>query len=276
MIKLDIKDFFESVSERQVYYVFRDLAYPPLLSFELARLCTRCVPPRQDGLPRAREQLPRWVNWNEARQAGPYAIGTQIGHLPQGAPTSAMLANFVARRLDAEIQSIATQHGATYTRYADDMVLTLSNGSDITCTSVFREVASVVKRHGFRINRRKSRIVGPGGRKVVTGLVVNDLRPRLPKSVKSEIDLAIYHIGKHGLLSHMERHNSKRPLGYLNHLVGKILYAYSIEPAFAANAMAALREALTPNRELLEITETFESVGDAHKRFQLLYRNIFG
>jgi RNA-directed DNA polymerase len=187
-----------------------------------------------------------------------------------------MLANFVARRLDAEIQSIATQHGATYTRYADDMVLTLSNGSDITCTSVFREVASVVKRHGFRINRRKSRIVGPGGRKVVTGLVVNDLRPRLPKSVKSEIDLAIYHIGKHGLLSHMERHNSKRPLGYLNHLVGKILYAYSIEPAFAANAMAALREALTPNRELLEITETFESVGDAHKRFQLLYRNIFG
>jgi RNA-directed DNA polymerase len=275
MVKLDIKDFFESVSERQVYYVFRDLAYPALLSFELARLCTRRIPPRQDKLPRARERLLRWVNWDLAREAGPYDIKAQVGHLPQGAPTSAMLANLVSRGLDAQIQAIAAHYGATYTRYADDIVLTLTNGSDATCSSIFREVASIVRRHGFRVNRSKSRVVGPGGRKVVTGLVVNDVKPRLPKPIKSEIELAIYHIGKHGLLSHMERHKSKRPLGYLNHLVGKILYARAIEPAFADKAMAALREALAPNRELLEIAMTFELASDAPKRFHSLYRIIF-
>jgi len=277
MVKLDIKDFFESISERQVYYVFRQLAYPALLSFELARLCTRCVPPRSDGLPRAREQLMRWVNWDESRKAGPYSIDAQVGHLPQGAPTSAMLANLVSRELDDRIQAIATHYGATYTRYADDMVLTLANGSEEMCASVFRKAAQVVKRQGFRVNRSKSRIIGPGGRKVVTGLVVNDVRPRLPKLVKNEIELAIYHIGKHGLLSHMERRKSKRPLGYLNHLVGKILYCHSIEPAFGNAAMAALREALAQNRELLETAIAFEPAGPAEpKNFLSLYRIIFG
>lgn len=276
MVKLDIKDFFESISERQVYYVFRQLAYPALLSFELARLCTRHVPPRRDGLPRAREQLARWVNWDKDRSADPYAFDAQVGHLPQGAPTSAMLANLVARELDVRIQAVATRYGATYTRYADDMVLTLADESGETCASVFREVAQVVNRYGFRVNRSKSRIVGPGGRKVVTGLVVNDIKPRLPKTVKSEIELAIYHIGKHGLLSHMERRKSKRPLGYLNHLVGKILYCHSVEPAFGNAAMAALRKALTPSRELLQIIVAFEPAGAAPKRFHSLYRTIFG
>lgn len=276
MVKLDIKDFFESISERQVYYVFRQLAYPALLSFELARLCTRCVPPRSDGLPRARERLVRWVNWDKSRNASPYAFEEQVGHLPQGAPTSAMLANLVSRELDNRIQAIAMHYGATYTRYADDMVLTLANGSEEICASIFRKVAQVVNRHGFRVNRSKSRIIGPGGRKVVTGLVVNDSNPRLPKRVKSEIEVAIYHIGKRGLLSHMEWCKSKRPLGYLNHLVGKILYCHSIEPAFGNAAMVALRKALAQNRELLEIANAFEPAGTAPKRFHSLYRIIFG
>lgn len=274
MVKLDIKDFFESISERQVFYVFRQLAYPALLSFELARLCTRRIPPRRDGFPRARERLARWINWDEERQAGPHGFEAHVGHLPQGAPTSAMLANLVARALDAQIQAVATRYGATYTRYADDMVLTLTEASEETCALVFREVADAIRRHGFRVNRSKSRAVGPGGRKVVTGLVVNDIKPRLPKSVKGEVELAIYHIRKHGLLSHMERRKSKHPLGYLNHLVGKILYCRSIEPAFGDTAMAGLREALAPNRELLEVAMAFEPPSAPPARFHSLYRII--
>lgn len=276
MVKLDIKDFFESISERQVYYVFRQLGYPALLSFELARLCTRCVPPRRRGPPRARESLARWVNWDEEQQKGPYPFESQVGHLPQGAPTSAMLANLVARVLDARIEDITIRYGATYTRYADDMVITLTEGSNEQCALLFRELAQVVTRGGFRINRRKSRVVGPGGRKIVTGLVVNDIKPRLPRPVKDEVELALYHIGKHGLLGHMERRNSMRPLGYLNHLVGKILYCHSIEPAFAEASMAELRKALHPNRELLEAAMAFEPAGGPPKRFHALYRIIFG
>ncbi|MFO0452154.1 MAG: RNA-directed DNA polymerase, partial [Pseudomonadota bacterium] len=41
LIKLDIRNFFESVSEIDVYSVFRELNFEPLISFEMARLCTR-------------------------------------------------------------------------------------------------------------------------------------------------------------------------------------------------------------------------------------------
>ena len=276
MVKLDIKDFFESVSERQVYHVFRRLAYPALLSFELARICTRRVPRRRMAVPRLREQLVRWINFDEHRDGGPYTTIPQVGHLPQGAPTSAMLANLVAYDLDIKIEGIAKRHGATYTRYADDMILTFAVGSKEACESAFRESSNVIKRFGFRVNRSKSRIVGPGGRKVVTGLVVNDSKPRLPKSVKSEIDLAIYHIRKHGLLSHIERRKSTQPLGYLNHLVGKILYCYSIEREFGRKALTGLREALEPNRELLEVAMAFEPDGSSSQKFSSLYRIIFG
>ena len=41
MIKTDIQNFFESVSESQVYRVFNRVGYQPLISFEMARICTR-------------------------------------------------------------------------------------------------------------------------------------------------------------------------------------------------------------------------------------------
>src|SRR4051812_20736853 len=41
LIKLDIRNFFETINEAQVYEVFRDAGYRPLPSVELARICTR-------------------------------------------------------------------------------------------------------------------------------------------------------------------------------------------------------------------------------------------
>jgi RNA-directed DNA polymerase len=44
VLKLDITQFFESISERQVYYVFHRLGYRALVAFCLTRLCTRILP----------------------------------------------------------------------------------------------------------------------------------------------------------------------------------------------------------------------------------------
>src|SRR5205823_5981263 len=41
LIKLDVRRFFESISEIAVYHVFCRLGYQPLVAFELARICTR-------------------------------------------------------------------------------------------------------------------------------------------------------------------------------------------------------------------------------------------
>ena len=41
LVKMDVRHFFEFISEAQVYWVFRRLGYAALIAFEMARLCTR-------------------------------------------------------------------------------------------------------------------------------------------------------------------------------------------------------------------------------------------
>jgi len=274
IIKIDIKDFFESISERQAYYAFRSLAYPALLSFELARLCTRIAPPRDDGAQRKRDLLWRWNN-DRAKTGNPYGLVQSVGHLPQGAPTSAMLANLVFAALDVRINAIAQKHGATYSRYADDIVLSLTSGCRVECAKIFRDVTSVISHAGYRINRSKSRITPPGARKIVTGLVTNDVTPRLPREMKEDIMLSIYHIKKHGLLSHMERRKSSSPLGYLNHLIGRILFAQSIENKFGSCALNELRVAMAPYRDLLDMARMLNPKTSGSNDFTALYLLVF-
>lgn len=273
MVKIDVKDFFESISERQVYYVFKSLGYPKLLSFEFARICTRVIPPSGSGQPRLRDALPRWVN-KRSKARVPYSSIGQVGHLPQGAPTSAMLANLSVFELDKKIQAIASTFNATYTRYADDIVLTRNEGTRQDCEEILRRVISEVRTSGLRVNSYKSGVRGPGARKIVTGLVINDDVPRVPKRYREDILLSIYHIKKHGLLSHMERRKARSPLGYLNHLVGRILFCRSVEAQFADAAMAELRLALAPYKELIAMAGTYGERPNG-KKFDDLYRIIF-
>lgn len=61
LLKLDLTSFFESISERQIYYVFRDLGYGKLVAFCLTRLCTRVLPRLKDG----RYNKKRWGKNNK-------------------------------------------------------------------------------------------------------------------------------------------------------------------------------------------------------------------
>jgi RNA-directed DNA polymerase len=40
LVKMDIRDFFDSITERRVYRVFRAMGYSALLCFQLARIST--------------------------------------------------------------------------------------------------------------------------------------------------------------------------------------------------------------------------------------------
>lgn len=274
IIKIDIKDFFESISERQVYHVFRRLGYPALLSFEFSRMCTRIVPRRNGPYLRKREKMWRWSN-HDTDSGGPYTLLERVGHLPQGAPTSAMLANLVVTNLDEKIQGIACGYEAVYSRYADDIVLSLGRSTRSECSAIFSKIVKEISLAGFRVNRKKSHISGPGSRKVVTGLIANDQSPRLPRSTKDQIMTSLYHIRKHGLLSHMTYHHSDSPLGYLNHLVGRILFARSIEKDFGTRAMQELRDVMAPYQDLVRMAQILGSIGDNINEFENLHRLIF-
>ncbi len=103
LIKLDVRNFFESISEINVYQVFRHLGYQPLVAFEMTRLCTRV------GAPTSFRLSERWRSDFERRPVIAAYQVTRMGHLPQGAPSSPMLANLAVREFDMEVTQIASR-----------------------------------------------------------------------------------------------------------------------------------------------------------------------
>jgi RNA-directed DNA polymerase len=224
LVKTDIQRFFESVSERQVFYVFREIGYRPLLSFELARLCTRTKTISQ------RYRNERWRS-KKIYSIHDYA-SFEIGHLPQGAPTSPILANLVCYEMDEDLRVLAQHFKCTYTRYADDIAFSTVQLTRNEGLQLIRRTSAVLSSNGFKRNVQKTHIVPPGARKVVTGLLVSGQEPRLLRKYKETISLHLYHAKSKGIPQHCTWRKFDSLLGFREHLKGLIAYAEHVEPAF--------------------------------------------
>jgi RNA-directed DNA polymerase len=231
ILKFDISDFFDSVNEKQVYHVFRKCGYPALLSFEMARLCT-ILKPRAPfhnckTRPYDRYKIKEYVN-------------IRLGTLPQGAPSSPMLANLVSMKMDEEITSLAEVYGCTYTRYADDM--TFSTAEDLnrqSISQIINRMTHLLASFGYRLNQKKTKVISPGARKIYLGLNVNESKPHLTKAYKRRISKHLYFCLKSevGPEAHSKHLRFYSIIGFKNHLYGLIAYAKQIEPDFGNSCM---------------------------------------
>lgn len=229
LFQYDLKDFFYSVSEADVYKVFVNAGYRPLLAFELARICTTTRLP---------EHLSPYL-WPKRTNGGGgvyqfYVDRTHaMGVLPQGAPTSPMLSNLAAQGLDKALTEFADEHGLVYTRYADD--LTLSAGGDLpedlSVGDVHRAVIGAIRRNGFRENPKKTRVAGPGSKKTVLGLLVDGSAPRLSKETFKRIDRLLHATLKYGLAEVASHEKFDSPIGFHNHLAGLIAFVKDVDTA---------------------------------------------
>lgn len=103
--------------------------------------------------------------------------------LPQGSPCSPVISNLIGHILDIHLVRLAAKTGCNYTRYADD--LTFSSNHPIFPISIAKitddkhtwapgtELERLIKKSGFEINPKKTRMQYCDSRQEVTGLVVN-------------------------------------------------------------------------------------------------------
>src|SRR5262249_2539064 len=110
VVNFDLEGFFPSIGFARVRHLFHRIGYSGAVATLLALLCTEC--------PRKRVVY-----------AGtPYFVATGPRGLPQGACTSPVLSNQIARKLDRRLGGLARKLSLTYTRYADDLTFSAGPG----------------------------------------------------------------------------------------------------------------------------------------------------
>ncbi len=196
LLSLDLENFFPSISRERIDKLFQSAG----INAEVSGLLSRFV-----------------------------TIG---GSLPLGLPTSPEISNAIAFPIDIELQALALQVGATYTRYADD--LSFSSTDNLPA---FDDIRKCVEANGFRIAEEKTRRSKLGQAHFVTGLSISDPRqPHIPKSKKRRLRQELYFARKFGLEDHLYHGgvNDEDSLqSQINRLDGLIKFVAHHEPALA-------------------------------------------
>ena len=120
------------------------------------------------------------------------------GVLPQGAPTSPILANLLCNILDMRLLKVCAKYKVDYSRYADDMTFSTNDKYFIVNQSRFiDEIEKEVEEFGFKINKKKTRLDFYSSRQNVTGLIVNQ-KIGVDKKFRKDTRAMAYSLYKNG------------------------------------------------------------------------------
>ena len=218
VLKMDLRDFFPSVTAARVLAIFLTAGYPEDVARLLAGLCTNSVPIEvtRHAVQILADRSPD--AWRSRRLfAQP--------HLPQGAPSSPALANLCAFRLDDRLDGLARAAGACYTRYADDLVFsgdaTFARGVD----RFARHVAAIVLEEGFAIQHRKTRVMRQGVRQQAAGVVLNS-HPNASRGEFDQLKAVLHNCARDGPVGQ----NRAGHRDFRAHLLGRIAHVARLNP----------------------------------------------
>lgn len=141
--------------------------------------------------------------------------------LPQGSPCSPIISNLIAHPLDIRLAKLAARHGATYSRYADD--LTFSSNKQVFPVEIATpashnewlpgpELECIVNENGFEFNPDKTRLQYRDSRQEVTGLTVNR-KVNVPASYRYTVRAMVNRLFKTGAFEFI--YSTKDPSGKL-------------------------------------------------------------
>jgi RNA-directed DNA polymerase len=216
LLKMDVQDFFPSLSRARIQALFRTIGYPEAVADLLGGICTNAVP--RNAWNQAEAEVGR-SHLQEVRTL--YATP----HLPQGAPTSPALANICCYRVDCRLGALAKSVGAEYTRYADDLAFSGDDTFERTSERFFIHVAAILMAEGFRVHHRKTRIMRQGVRQHLAGVVINDHLNVIRKDF-DRLKATLTNCVRLG----PESQNREAHVQFRSHLQGRVGFVETINP----------------------------------------------
>ena len=214
VIRIDLRDFFTSVSGARIAAIFRTVGYPENVTQVLTRMCTSQVPRRI------------WQNCpNDLIRDMPFETRDRLSrwHLPQGAPTSPALANLAAFRLDKRLEGLARHSLGTYTRYADDLVFSGHDRLARNADGIVSAVMDIAADEGFEVNPRKTNVMRQSVRQKTCGLTVNDTVNTSRKQYKA-LQAILHNCVVHG----PDTQNRDGHRHFRQHIEGQVAFHESI------------------------------------------------
>lgn len=153
LARIDVKKCYPSITNTMAYRVLRSLGFGPEPARLLTRLCTRS------------------------------------GHLPQGAPTSDMIANLYLRPLDETATRVAAELGLRNSRCMDDVAV-----SGRSTREAMEPVIAKLRSMGLAVRHKKTSNAGPGKAHNLTGFGVNGSAPKVSREKVQQIRTAVYEL----------------------------------------------------------------------------------
>ena len=141
----DLKSFFPTISHKQVFQMFLREGCTPTIARMLTKLTTR------------KHQV------------------------PQGIPTSTLIANLVFKPFGLEIDQLAKKHHIKFSMFVDD--ITLSSKSDFK--DLVPQFLSIIKKSGFKISHKKTHYQTKNP--IVTGVICQNNRLLAPLGYKKKV-----------------------------------------------------------------------------------------
>ena len=210
VLKLDLEDFFPSIERRRI--IGRLRAQPYAIGSEIAKLIGHLATNEQE-------------------------------RLPQGSPSSPVVANIMARPLDVYLAQMCRKLGCRYTRYADDIVISTRkdsfpveiarypNAFGTDEVVVADEIVDVIQEYGFKLNQSKCRLRSRKSRQMATGLILNGPKPTPTKRYIRNLRALVHNWERYGweeaakkMAEAENRSVVADEKGLRGHVVGKINY----------------------------------------------------
>ena len=156
VVSIDIKGYFENVSSKHVYLVWRDVLG---CSPEVSRVLTK--------------------------------LTTCAYHLPQGAPTSPALANLFLSSIFGPVLDFCRTENIIITTWLDDIVF-----SGLNARQAMEVTRQTLAHNGLTASRRKRKIGGSKATKIVTGVRLGAKQPRASRSKMGDIRAGIENLSR--------------------------------------------------------------------------------
>lgn len=211
LLKMDINNFFDSISVNMVKDIFISLGYASSVSDDLAHLCT------------------------------------YYGYVRQGFVSSPIISNIILTSFDLELNEMLTKeensdYSFKFTRYSDDITISSRLNSNSKMKEIIDYVSSLLDKRGFKVNQSKTKIIKGSGPKIVTGIIVKRDTISVPNKFKKHLLKELFFCEKFGVQSHLIYTGKFGKINYVEYLEGIANFIRNTDIEFYNNITKRINE----------------------------------